>query len=110
MAKRKAEENGHALAAPVVEEPPPDTKLEEQKNTPCHVIRFGFVKATVWANQTERGTMYNVTVTRIYKGADDHWYNSASFGYRDLLTLAKCLDHAHTWISEAASGSSDVPF
>lgn len=68
-------------------------------NRPVHVERFGAVKAAVWLNQTSVGPIHNVTVTRTYKEADE-WRESGSFGFDDLLTLAKALDRAHSWISE----------
>jgi hypothetical protein len=69
------------------------------KAKPVHSVRIGRIKAAIWANQTENGTMHNVTVTRSYR-ADETWKDSASFGRDDLLTLAKVLDLAHTWICE----------
>lgn len=65
---------------------------------PVHTVRFGHVKAVVWENTTQHGTMHNVTVARSYR--DDHgdWQESGSFGTDDLLTLGKALDEAHSWI------------
>ena len=31
---------------------------------PAHEIRLGRIKATIWANDTENGKRYNVTLTR----------------------------------------------
>ena len=63
----------------------------------------------VWANDTESGTRYNVTVSRLYKDQEQQWCTSESFGRDDLLLLAKVADLAHSWISEQMQGS-DVPF
>jgi hypothetical protein len=70
------------------------------KNRPVHVIRFGGIKAAIWRNQTSAGPIHNVTLTRSYKDGDK-WKESTSYGFDDLLTAAKCLDLAHTWIHEA---------
>jgi len=70
----------------------------QPKNRPVHEVRFGSVRAVVWSNPTEGGTMYNVTVSRSYKTNDGTWRDSESFGRDDLLPLAKALDQAHTWI------------
>jgi hypothetical protein len=67
------------------------------KTKPVHEIRIGRIKASIWANKTERGTVHNVTVQRIYKG-EEGWRSASSFGRDDLPLLAKVLDWAHTWL------------
>ncbi len=64
---------------------------------PVHEIRFGYIKVTVWKNQTSSGERFNVNFARIYKNGD-HWVESANFGRDDLLLIAKGADLAHTWI------------
>ena len=64
---------------------------------PIHEIRFGRIKAAIWANQVETGVKYNVTFVRIYKDGDQ-WKDSTSFGREDLPLLAKVVDLSHTWI------------
>ena len=113
--KPKSESNGEHIVMPVDDTPPepqsPDaaSQPDDRPNFPCHVIRFGLVRACIWRNQTENGPRHNITVSRLYKGSDDRWYSTASFGYRDLLALAKCLDWAHTYVSEEIA-TSEVPF
>jgi hypothetical protein len=69
---------------------------------PVHEIRHRNVRATIWKNQTSKGTMYNVTVSRRFKDGED-WKDSRSFGFQDLLTLSKALVDAHTFISAQES-------
>lgn len=64
---------------------------------PVHTVRFGFIKASIWQNQTKAGDRHNVTVTRLFRDGDV-WRESNHFGRDDLLLLAKVLDSAHTWI------------
>jgi hypothetical protein len=90
---------------PATEAPPP----ESRSNLPVHTIRFGTVRACIWCQQTDYGPRHNVTVSRLYKGQDNNWYSSSTFGYRDLLALAKCLDWAHSWIAQEIA-NQDVPF
>ena len=52
-----------------------------------HVVRLKNIRAAVWGNETEMGTRYNVTVSRLYKGEDQQWGTSESFGRDDLLLL-----------------------
>lgn len=95
---------------PTAEAPPPEgADTGDQPNMPVHVVRFGLVRACVWLNHTDQGPRHNVTVSRLYMGSDNNWHSTGSFGFRDLLALAKCLDWAHSFIA-AQMANSDVPF
>ncbi len=72
------------------------------KQKPAHEIRLGRIKATIWENETEQGTRYNVNVNRLYKDGDE-WKQTASFGREDLPLVAKVADLAHTWIYDQAN-------
>ncbi len=67
------------------------------KQTPAHTLRLGCVKAAIWANSTQNGTRYNVTVSRLYKDGDT-WKESHSFGHDDLPVLALACQEAYFWI------------
>ena len=71
------------------------------KQKPAHEIRLGRIKATIWENESEQGTRYNVTVNRLYKDGDE-WKQTASFGREDLPLVAKVVDMAHSWTYEQA--------
>ena len=66
---------------------------------PAHKIRFGVLQGTIWRNTSDNGTWYSVVPTRSYKTGDDIWKETESLGFDDLLTMAKLLDQAHTWIA-----------
>lgn len=68
-----------------------------QNDKPVHEIRLGKVKAAIWRNETESGTRYGVTFSRIYKTGEG-WESSSSFGRDELPLLGKVADMAHTWI------------
>lgn len=68
-----------------------------QNDKPVHEIRLGKVKAAIWRNETESGTRFGVTFSRIYK-TDEGWESSSSFGRDELPLLGKVADMAHTWI------------
>lgn len=74
-------------------------------NRPVHTVRYRNIKATVWLNQTAKGAMHNVTVSRSYKTDGQDWRNSSSFGQADLLPLAKALNDAHSWIHQQMTAS-----
>ncbi len=81
---------------------------QQTPQRPVHEVRLGRVKAAIWANETEHGVRYGVTVSRVYKDRDGKWQTSDSFGRDELLVLAKVCDLAHSWICEATNG--EVPF
>ena len=64
---------------------------------PVHEVRLGKVKAAIWRNESEIGTRFGVTFSRIYK-TESGWESSSSFGRDELPLLAKVADMAHTWI------------
>ena len=74
---------------------------------PIHEIRFGRIKAAIWANQVETGVKYNVTFVRLYKDGDQ-WKDSTSFGREDLPLLAKVVDLSHTWIYQEGKDAAAV--
>ena len=79
-------------------------------NKPVAELRIGAVKATIWENEVGDITRYNVTFSRIYRD-EGQWKTTQSFGFNNLLTLAKLADQAHTLIAEcnaeAAQAASD---
>ncbi len=85
----------------------PAASTPTDKVRPVHQIRLGIVKAAIWANPTHRNTvMYTVTLQRIYK-TGGLWKRSETFRRDDLLTVAKALDLAHSWIHrEQANAAS----
>lgn len=72
-------------------------KRTKEKDKPVQEIRLGKIKAAIWANDTDNGVRYNVTVSRLYRDGQT-WKNSSSFGRDDLLLASKVLDRAHSWI------------
>jgi hypothetical protein len=90
---------------------------------PAYEVRFGRIKATVWANHNpEQGTWYSVSITRRYKDGQGQWQSATTYGRDDLPLVAKAADLAHTWIfqlhqqqppapnQQGLSEATDVPF
>jgi len=73
----------------------PPKKIE---NRPVHEIRHRNIRAAIWRNDTAKGPMYNVTVSRSYRHGEQ-WKDSNSFAFDDLMNLAKALYDAHSAIS-----------
>lgn len=76
-----------------------NTDLMPRRDRPVHEVRLGGVKVAVWKNESERGTHYNATVSRIYREGEV-WKTAESFSRDDLLLLAKAADQAHSWICD----------
>lgn len=68
---------------------------------PVYEVRKGFIKVSIWRNDTRSGERHNVTVARLYKDGEV-WRTSTHFGRDDLLLLSKCIDEAHSWIFQQA--------
>jgi hypothetical protein len=71
----------------------------QEKNQPVNTLRLGRIKATIWANKTEKGTFYSVQIVRIYRD-EDQWKESNCFNRDDLPLVAKLADLAHSFIFE----------
>ena len=78
-------------------------------SSPAHKIRISNLSVTIWRNSSEKGTWYSVNPSRSYKKGDETWKETDSLGFDDLLTMAKLLDQAHTWIAEADAGRFQGP-
>ena len=72
---------------------------------PAAELRIGAIKATIWENQGENRVRYNTVFSRLYRDGDQ-WKTTNHFGFRDLLTLAKLADQAHTLITERSAETS----
>ncbi len=70
-----------------------------EKNKPAHKIRNGALTVTIWKNDGQEGPFYTTAASRSYKDGDQ-WKETNSFHQQDLLTLAKMLDQAETWIAQ----------
>jgi hypothetical protein len=71
---------------------------------PVAKLRLGRISAAIWKNDTDKGSLFNVSFQRSYKEGDE-FKNSQSFGRDDLLVLAKLADQAHTKIHELQNDS-----
>jgi hypothetical protein len=77
------------------------SRSPEADHRPVHEIRHRNIRATIWKNQTAKGVMYNVTVSRSYRDDAGAWHDTGSFAFGDLMNLAKALYDAHSAIANA---------
>ena len=64
---------------------------------PVHKIKSGSITVTIWKNEGGKHAWHSVRPSRSYKDGGE-WKEADTYGPEDLMTLAKLLDLAHTWI------------
>ena len=64
---------------------------------PAHEIKLGRIRATIWANDSEDGLWFSVSVARLYK-VDSRWKESTSFSRDDIPIAVKAMELAYSWI------------
>jgi hypothetical protein len=64
---------------------------------PVYEARMGRIRASVWANTTEQGVRFSVSVSRSYKDGSGNWQTATSFGRDDLPVLAEVVKRAWHW-------------
>jgi hypothetical protein len=69
--------------APPQPTPGESASAEAIANRSAKEFRHRNLRATIWRNDTDKGPIYNVTLSRRYRD-DEHWKDSHSFGYDDL--------------------------
>ena len=74
------------------------SKHSHDGNLPVHTVRHRNIKASIWRKETEKGPMYKVSVTRSYREGNE-WRDTNSYGYDDLMNVAKLMYDAHSVIS-----------
>ena len=85
---------------------PKKKETAEPKKAPAEKIRVGLITASIWENTNDKGTFHNVSFERRYKDGDQ-WKSTHSYGFNDLLDLAKAADLAHTRIIDAMNQSME---
>ena len=74
------------------------TPVGNSNKQPVQKIRHGAVSASIWAQDTDKGPVFNVTFQRSYRDGDT-WKNSTSFGRNNLLVISLIAARAFEWIS-----------
>lgn len=70
-------------------------------NKPAAEFRDGRLKATIWRNETDKGTFYSTDVSRSYKDSSDNWQDAkGGFTGAENLRVARLLERAYDQESE----------
>lgn len=77
---------------------------------PRKTFRIGAVTASVFEQETKHGTLYNVSVSRLYKEneSDTQWQRSTTFGRDDLPALSELTRQAWLWIHETQQADREA--
>ena len=85
------------------------TPSDRSNTQPVHKSRHGAVSASIWRQETEKGSLFNVTFQRAYKDGET-WKNSNSFGRNNLLVVSLIAARAFEWIgNQDTKRSSPTP-
>ncbi|MEL6396618.1 MAG: hypothetical protein AAFQ71_11545 [Planctomycetota bacterium] len=83
------------------------TITTQPKDRPIESVRSGSVVAAIWRNEHDGVARYNVTLERIYVDESGNWKSTGSFGFADMLRLAKVADMADTRIAAMINADRD---
>ncbi len=61
-------------------------------------FRAGAVSATIWRNETEKGSYASVQLERSYKDGDDKWKNTGSLRLNDLPKAVLVLNKTYEYL------------
>ena len=113
MAKANGVAHGRDVPRPQQQDRPQQDRPQQQseRQRPAHEVRLGRIKGAIWANQTDQGVRYSVSLTRLYKDqGSGEWRTSQSFGRDDLLLVAQVCQMALLWVYQETQEAADVPF
>lgn len=80
------------------------TNTNQASNKPIATVRDGAIKATIWANPTEKGGVrYSVDISRSYTDDQGQWHDTHYFGRNELLRVAHLAGKAYDAIAQAAA-------
>jgi len=68
---------------------------------PKKQFRMGLVVASVFDQPTDNGTLFNVSISKLYKNeGDSEWSRSTSYNRDDLPAVSEVSRQAWIWIHE----------
>jgi len=79
-----------------------------ETNKPVYRLKYGYVVATVWVDNSSCGYFYHTTIKKIAPLPGGGWGDYSSFDDRDLPNLAKAAADAHTWIYQQKAQAATV--
>jgi len=71
------------------------SRKEYQMSKPAFTLRDGSIKATAWANTSDKGMFYSIDITRGYMTDNGEWKDTTSFSGGDALRASNLLKLAY---------------
>jgi len=81
--------------------------MEESKTKPVHVIRCGYISASIWRNECASRLFHDVSFSRCYRDGKG-WASTGFFSTKDLPVLAKVILDSHAWIHAQVTGQEET--
>ncbi len=78
----------------------------ENNKGPEHTLRDSNLKATIWKNESDKGSYHTTTLTRIYTDDKGEIRETHGLGKNDLLKGSELLRNAYNHINELHRGQS----
>ena len=66
-----------------------------EQNPPIEVLRDGNLKASIWRNESDNGSFFTTTISRIYKDDRGNYHDTNGFSGADLLRVAELAREAY---------------
>ena len=71
----------------------------DKKNTPVTTLRDGSLKASIWRNDSEKGSFHSCTLSRVYKDEKSgELRDSNSFSGKDMMRVSELARRGHNTI------------
>jgi len=67
----------------------------QRPEPPLAVLRDGAIKASIWENQSEKGTYLTTKFAKTYEGRDGQVKDTAAFSQSDLLKVSELAREAY---------------
>lgn len=83
-----------------------DRKESGAGRGPCYVKRVGMIRGTVWENENDGRTYFNVNVVRRYRDGDEWKDGAAINGLSDIVAAIEVLTCCKTYINAREEGTS----
>src|SRR4051794_10187304 len=79
-----------------------DNEKDKSRNWPIHVVKDGAVEAAIWERTDQRTgeTRHQVSLSRSYQNKEGTWARTSTFDSRQLASVNKVTEQAHTWVLE----------
>src|SRR5688572_33469240 len=74
-------------------------KMATNNKKPAHTLRCGYIKATIWQNDSEKGPFFATTFSRPFKDQSGAWRRCNLYGIREVEALMNVALEAKEWIA-----------